>query len=111
MRKIIKLLKKICIGIAGFFSIIYTKVIAAEMWIQQGLYGPPAQDLLYGVPRSNTTPSFWRITRNLFVPLAFIVGIIIYLKRSSAPKYKKIIIILIALIIVILICFGINYIL
>ena len=109
MRKIIKLLKKICLGIAGFFSIIYTKVLAVEMQMVEILYGPPVQDL-YGVPRTNTTPLFWRFARSLFIPLAFIIGIIIYLKNSSAPKYKKFITVLISLIIVILVCFGINYI-
>lgn len=111
MKKIINGLKKIFIMIGTFFSFVYTKVLAVEMQMVEILYGPPPQDL-YGVPQPNKLndiPIFWRIARSLVIPIAFIVGVIIYFKKSSSSILRKVITILIALLIVLLACLGINY--
>ena len=76
----------------------------------QPMYGVPLEPDLYGVPRPNEIPMLWKIAKGFIVPLAFIIGMIIYFKKSSSPKFKKIITVVIMLAIVILICFGINYI-
>ena len=107
MKKVINLVKKIFLIVGTFLISVYTKVFAMEI---QPMYGIPMEPDLYGVPRPNEIPMLWKIARGFIVPLAFIIGIIIYLRKSSAPKSKKLITILITLIIVILLCFGINYI-
>ena len=52
----------------------------------------------------------FNILNKIIIPLTFIIGSIIYLKKSKSSKKRKIITLIIALIIVIAICFGLNYI-
>ena len=111
MKRIMNFLKKIFIMIGAFFSFVYTKVLAFEMQLTEVLYGPPPQDL-YGVPQPSKIseiPMIWKIARGLIIPVAFIIGAIIYLKKSSNSKLRKFITLLITLILVILVCLGINY--
>lgn len=73
--------------------------------------GIPQQEM-YGVPQPsilNDIPIFWRIVRSLVIPIAFIVGVFIYLKKSSSSTSRKIITTLIALAIIVLACLGIDY--
>ena len=108
MRKIIKGFKQICLMLVTFCMSMYTKVMAASMPLQPA-YGVPQQDL-YGVPRADTIPMFWKILRSFIIPIAFVIGIIIYFKKSKSSKGKKILMTLIFLAILVLILWGINYI-
>lgn len=105
MKKIINRLKKTFIMIGTFCFSIYTKVFAIDR-IQPEYVEP---DLLYGVPRPNEIPMLWKITRGLIIPIAFVIGVIIYFKKSSSSTLRKVITVLIALSIVVLACLGINY--
>jgi len=108
MEKLIKRLKKIFIMIGVFCFSIYTKVFAIDVAIQP-MYGIPLEPDLYGVPRPNEIPMLWKIARALIIPIAFIIGVIIYFKKSSSSTLRKIITVVIALSIVVLACLGINY--
>ena len=44
------------------------------------------------------------------LPIIFIIGTVVYLKKSSSNTLRKIITIVISLVVVILICLGTNYI-
>lgn len=107
MKKIINRLKKIFIMIGTFCLSIYTKVFAIDAI--QPMYGISLEPDLYGVPRPNEIPMLWKIARGLIIPIAFIIGVIIYFKKSSSSTLRKIITVLIALSIVVLACLGINY--
>lgn len=107
MKKIINRLKKIFIMIGTFCLSIYTKVFAIDEI--QLMYGIPPEPDLYGVPRPNEIPMLWKIARGLIIPIAFIIGVIMYFKKSSSSTLRKIITVLIALSIVVLACLGINY--
>ena len=107
MKKIINRLKKIFIMIGTFCLSIYTKVFAIDAI--QPMYGIPLDPELYGVPRPNEIPMLWKIARGLIIPIALIIGVIIYFKKSSSSTLRKIITVLIALSIVVLACLGINY--
>jgi len=100
MKKIVSGLKKIGVMGGVFLSSLYTKVLAAEMDMIEILYGPPD---LY------ETPLFWKIMKKLIIPIAFIIGAIVYFKKSSSSNVRKVITILIALAIVVLAYFGVNY--
>lgn len=67
---------------------------------------------MYGIPEPyvlpNTIPVFWKLTRSLFISVAFIIGFCIYLRKSSSSILRKVITIIIALILVLLTCLGIN---
>lgn len=107
MKKIINGLKKTFIIIGTFCFSIYTKVFAIDRI--QPAYGIPLEPDLYGVPRPNEIPMLWKIARGLVIPIAFIIGVIIYFKKSSSSTLRKIITVLIALSIVVLACLGIKY--
>lgn len=103
MNKLTKIFKKIVLSIGLFSTSVYTKVLAMEREMTIALYGIPQPDKL------NDIPIFWKIARSLVIPIAFIIGVIIYVKKSSSSILRKIITILIALAIVVLACLGINY--
>lgn len=107
MKKIINRLKKIFIMIGAFCFSIYTKVFAIDRI--QPAYGIPLEPD-YGVPRPYEIPMLWKIARGLIIPIAFVIGVIIYFKKSSSSTLRKVITVLIALSIVVLACLGINYI-
>lgn len=90
MKKIINRLKKIFIMIGTFCLSIYTKVFAIDSI--QLLYGIPLEPDLYGVPRPNEIPMLWKIARGLIIPMAFIIGVIIYFKKSKSSKKKKLLV-------------------
>lgn len=101
-----KAIKRIFLMIGTFFTSIYTKVFAFDPI--QPMYGIPAEPDLYGVPRPETIPLIWRIAKGLVIPIALIIGLIIYFKKSKSSKKKKIIMSIISIVIVILLCLLIN---
>ena len=101
MKKIIKGLKRIVFLMGSFVLTIYTKVSALST---QTYYGVPEGATIYKIPRA------WKILRSFIIPIAFVIGIIIYFKKSKSSKGKKILMTLIFLAILVLIVWGINYI-
>jgi len=110
MKKILDGIKKVFLMVGTFCISIYTKAFALSNPTQL-LYGmPPLEPDLYGVPRPNEIPVLWKVARGLIIPIAFIIGVIIYFKKSSSSVIRKVITIIIALIILVGLCLGINYI-
>ena len=112
MKKIIKRIKKIFFMVGMFCIYSYTKVLSAIAI--DPAYGIPREvletQLDYGVPSTGTISALGKVARSLIIPIVFIIGTIIYIKRSSSSTIRKIITIIIALIIVVLVCLGINHI-
>ena len=68
--------------------------------------------ILYGMPAPNPKPTILKnildICRIAVIPLALIIGIVIYLKKSRSGKKRKIITVLIIIGIVMILYFVIN---
>lgn len=108
MKKLINMIKKMFSAIGVFLFSTSTKVLAA---IEPAYGVRNLEPDLYGPPRtaSSSIPAFWKITRNFVIPIAFLIGVIIYFKKSKSSTKRKIITIIIALALLILVCLGINY--
>lgn len=104
--KILNKIKKMCLTIGVFLFSISTRVLATmePAYVVRNI----ESDILYGPPRTTTIPGIWKITRNFIVPIAFIIGVIIYFKKSKSSTKRKVITIIITLALLIIICFGIN---
>lgn len=104
MKKLKNMIKKMFSTIGVFLFSASTKVLAGVEALEPALYGPPRT-------ANSSIPAFWKITRNFVIPIAFLIGVIIYFKKSKSSTKRKVITIIIALALLIAICFGINYIL
>ena len=103
--KLLDKIKKILTKICAFLLMIPTKVSAREIEV---LYGPPPTSTLYGVYRPSPVTIIWRIARTFVVPIALLIGIIIYFKKSKSSKKKKILVTLGIVVLVALLYFVIN---
>ena len=108
--KILQKIKKVFASIGAFFIGVTSKVFAS--YLDLG-----ASQLLYGVVRPEPEPeplkelsmSIWNIFKFFIIPIALIIGLIIYFKKSKSSTKKKVIIMISAILIVIAICLEINY--
>ena len=98
--KIVKKIKKVLIGIGTFFLTISTKVNGIEI----PLYGMPNPEPV----RSDLIKKIWNICRMFIIPIALLIGIIIYLKKSKSSKKKKILVILGIIALIALLYFFVN---
>lgn len=76
----------------------------------QDLYGPPpiTREFLYGPPSPKSAPkSIWTIFRWSIIPIALLIGIIAYFKKSKSSLKKKIIV-TIGVVATALLCLIIN---
>ena len=112
--KIIKKIKKVIISAIMTIMLLPQKIFATA-------FDPGALEALYGPPELINKPTFietvWKMVKTYILPISlffiiFIVGSIIFFKKSKGTIKEKIItLILILFIIVILIavCWGIYY--
>lgn len=102
--KMFEKLKKGLIGIGIFLLSIPTKVFATmeEMY---DLYKPQP---LYGVTEPDPLEEIWNIGKIFIIPVALLIGLIIYLKKSKGSKKKKILV-TIEIIFIIVIIFFVAY--
>ena len=103
--KIKKLIFSIAVVIISFPSKIFAAIDPSAI---QDLYGPPPTSTLYGVYRPSPVTIIWRIARTFVVPIALLIGIIIYFKKSKSSKKKKILVTLGIVVLVALLYFVIN---
>ena len=109
--KIVERIKKGLMGIGVFLLTIPTKVFA----INDSMRGI-AIDPAYGIPdpvkpvRNNIISNILNICRMFIIPIALLIGIIIYFKKSKSSKKRKIITVLITICIVAILYLVINYI-
>lgn len=105
MKKIMNKVKKIFFVIGTFFITIYSKSIAAIS--PDPIYGvQPAEPLVID---KIVMRVILEVARNIIIPVVFIIGTVVYFKKSASSTLRKIITIIISLAVVILICLGINY--
>lgn len=111
MKKIINKIRNIFITVGVVLLAGTTKVFGVRTATE---YGIPATPDLYGVEKpvklTNKAINLIKILKLFIIPIAFIIGSIIYLKKSKTSKKRKIITLIIALVLVVAIYFGINYI-
>ena len=104
--KVIERLKKGLIGIGTFLLTIPTKVFAIDHMDITPMYGIPDPEPV----KNNFINSVWNVCRMFIIPIALLIGIILYLKKSKSSKKRKIITVLITIGIVAILYFVINYI-
>lgn len=103
--KIIEKVKKIFSSIGIVCITLTSRVFAIDMdSMIQPMYGITEPD-----PVPTISNSIWNICRFFVIPVALLIGIIIYFKKSKSSDKRKIITILITLAIVALLYLGINY--
>lgn len=102
--KIYKVMVSIAIAIISFPSKIFAALDPSAI---QDLYGPPPV-ALYGVARPSTVTIIWRIARTFVIPIALLIGIIVYFKKSKSSTKKKILVTLGIVALTALIYFIIN---
>lgn len=97
LSKIKSVIVRVGIEILTFTNKVFA--ISPDMLIDPGMI-----ETAYGIPR----PSPIRIAKTFVIPIAIIVGFIIYFKKSKNINLKKAIVTIITLIIVALIYFLLN---
>jgi len=108
MKKIISKIYKVMVSIAIAIISFPSKIFAAlDPSAIQDLYGPPPV-ALYGVARPSTVTIIWRIARTFVIPIALLIGIIVYFKKSKSSTKKKILVTLGIVALTALIYFIIN---
>ena len=108
LMKIIKKIKKVIISAIIAIVLLPKKIFASiDPGVLETLYGPRNEQVLYGV--RSPISSIWNIAKIFIIPLALIIGFIIYFKKSKSTTKRKIITMIIVLLIVIAICWGLNY--
>ena len=115
MKKIISKIKKMTLSIGLAVISIPNKIFAvmSDFRDEQDLYGPPptriTTPLLYGPPEpENTTRNIWEILKWTVIPLAFLIGIIVYFKKSKSSLKKKIIVTICVITIIVILYYIIN---
>ena len=98
MKKLVIKIKRIFVMLGVFIASIWTKVLAATVRLED-----ISEPCLYAPPPISKSEMILRFIKNLFIPIAFITGIIIYLTKSKSTIKRKIVTIIIALLLVILI--------
>ena len=107
--KIVERIKKGLIGLGAFLLTIPTKVFAVGIDFDR-------TPILYGMPEPNPEPeslilkNILNICRIAVIPLALIIGIVIYLKKSKSSQKRKIITVINLVAIVLALYFIISYI-
>ena len=80
----------IVLAIISFPNKIFAAINPSALDIQD-LYGP-LPGTLYGVARPSTVTIIWRIARIFIIPIALLIGLIIYFKKSKSSKKQKILV-------------------
>lgn len=103
--KILSKLKSVIVGVGIGILTFANKVfaISPDMLIDPGMI-----ETAYGIPRPSPIRMIIRIAKTFIIPIATIVGLLIYFKKSKSSNKKKAIVTIITLIIVALIYFLLN---
>lgn len=89
--KVKKIIIAIILTIISFPNKIYAAINPSELDVKAA-YGPPPVESLYGVAKPSVPITIWRISRTLIIPIALLIGFIIYFKKSKSSKKKKILV-------------------
>ena len=109
MKKIISKIYKVMVSIAIAIISFPSKIFAAlDPSAIQEAYGPPPTSTLYGVYRPSPVTIILKIARTFVIPIALLIGIIIYFKKSKSSKKKKIFVSIGVIILTVLVVLTIN---
>lgn len=102
MKKFVSKIKKVVVAIV-------LAIISFPNKISTGInYVPQANETSYGVYRPSTVTIIWKIARTFIIPIALLIGLIIYFKRSKSSKKKKILVTIVLITIVAILYFVLN---
>ena len=108
MKKNVSKIHKIIISIMVAIVTIPSKILAASLPIAQALYAPapPVES-----PKVSMISRAWIILKIFLIPMALLIGLIVYWKKSKSSKKKKILISIVSIIITAILLFAIEKIL
>lgn len=111
--KILEKIKKVFLSIGVFLVTLPTKIWAVNMenFANHALEMQPEYGVIEPIPIPRTytiLENIGKIISIIIIPLIFIIGIIIYLKKSKSSKLRKVISVLVAAGISIFLCFVVN---
>lgn len=93
MRKFILKVKKVIIAITLATISFPNKILATiNPSILNEILESSQPVPVYGVPKTSTLTIIWRIARTFVIPIALLIGLIIYFKKSKSIKKKKILV-------------------
>lgn len=105
--KIVERIKKGLIGIGAFLLTLPTKVFAVDL----DMMVQPAYGVDYpNVARIRPIVVIWRIAKTFIIPIALLIGLIIYYKKSKSSTKKKVLVTIGIIAITAILYFVINYI-
>lgn len=96
MKKLINVFKRIGLMFGTFCMTIYTKVMAVRIGPVYGVEEPDPE------PKITLMQSILEIIKTFIIPIAFVIGLIIYLKKSSSNIRVKVAVGLLAFVIAVL---------
>lgn len=113
--KILEKLKKLTVGFGAFLLILPTKVMAVQnsifedgsKFIDPKFIAPTFAEE-YGVPAPSPILMRWRLARTFIIPIALLIGLIVYFKKSKSSKKKKILTTIGIILLTIILYFAIN---
>lgn len=87
--KILSKLKSVIVGVGIGILTFANKVfaISPDMIIDPGMI-----ETAYGIPRPSPIRMIIRIAKTFIIPIAVIVGLLIYFKKSKSSKKKKLLV-------------------
>lgn len=94
-------MKKKNVGVIASLIAMKSKVFGASM--------PPISVALYGPPRPSILELGLKVFQTVIAPILFLIGIIIYLKKSKSSKRRKVITTIILIMLLVGIYFGIEF--
>lgn len=102
MKKFASKIKKVVVAIVLAIISFPNKIFAKK------LIPVPGNAELYGVYRPSTVTTIWKIARTFIIPIALLIGLIIYFKKSKSSKKKKILVTIGLIAIVAILYFVLN---
>ena len=107
--KVMSKIKKIAFLISSFFLGISTKVFASNFLDDQRPFAGTNNNTAYGVPPVPIKQTLWSFTRTIVIPIILLIGVIIYLKKSTQTKLRKFITVTSIIVITAIIYCIVNY--
>lgn len=87
-------------------------IIASLIALKSKVFGaPPITVALYGPPRPSVLEISLKIFQTILAPIIFLIGIIIYLKKSKGSRKRKIITTIILILLFAGVYYGIEFLL
>lgn len=86
-------------------------IVASLIAMHSKVFGAPPVVALYGPPKIYMADFWLKIFQTIFAPIIFLIGIIIYLKKSKGSKERKIITTITLILLFVGVYYGIEFLL